>query len=185
MGTVQYWKINSSSSTDSSSVTGGMRDEHGDKVARVDLRLPSDFYIGVQNLRGVKDIKVQLSQVKLSLDMVPIASIPIESIIITVNGLNLSRQIQPVNISQVQGSSLTTTIPIIEKFFVTRDMQGDFIYSHETFDDCSLASISVKDLHERNITFDAWYICSDGTMHRVIIGDTGIFSIQLTLGIYF
>lgn len=466
MRTVQYWKINSSSSTDSSSVTGGLRDEHGEKVARVDLRLPSDFYIGTQNLRGVQDIKVQLSQVKLSLDMIPVDSIPIdrtssietlntkgvmtlwpwipvqsddehifiyefqnpenspfkthvnrimnipkyflgdnqetvskqitmykgngdyefrsyeqvlewfsynfnrcaesmtgstyngmemsidnghirigmstkelgiqdgittgmalflpfnhsapslenvlifgttsgyllktatvtgytshgilcfpfsivvnhtvrkifsflpwievknshlstaqqisnwqtdnfgderfyildtysclfkksreiphftarpsaideqyigargvywrydyifqnsevrmtrdiESIIITVNGLNLSRQIQPVNIRQIQGSSLTTTIPIIEKFFIDRGMQGDLIYSHETFDDCSLASISVKDLHERNLTFDAWYICSDGTMHRVIIGDTGVFSIQLTLGIYF
>ena len=78
MRTVQYWKINSSSSTDSSSVTGGMRDEHGEKVARVDLRLPSDFYSGMQNLRGVQDIKVQLSQVKLSLDMIPVDSIPID-----------------------------------------------------------------------------------------------------------
>ncbi len=153
----------------------------------VDMIEPLQLYEGTTYLSATHG---NIRRILYTFEDIPTVLLnPIQSIVITVNGLNISRQVQPVNIRQVQGSSLNTSIPIAESYIplaaTLADLHDDLVISHETFEDTSVASLSVNDLHERDIVFEAWYILKDGTMRRVELGANGIFYIQLTLGLYY
>lgn len=114
---------------------------------------------------------------------------PISSIVLTLNGMQLTQEIQPINIAQPTGSSLTSTIPVIENFYSLasslRDLHDELVVVKDSFDDTATYTLPATAGQERVLQLCAKYIMKDGTLHQIYIPKNGVFSIQLTFGISF
>ena len=114
---------------------------------------------------------------------------PIASIVLTLDGMQVTQEIQPVNISQLQGSSLTSTIPVIENFYslaqTLRDLHDELVVAKESFDDTATYTIDAESGRQRTLKFSAKYITKDGRLHQIYIPPNGVFSLQLTFGLSF
>lgn len=112
---------------------------------------------------------------------------PIQSIVLTLNGVQITHEIQPVNMQQPSGSSLVTTIPIVENFYslaqTLRDLHDELVVTKETFDDSATYTLGLQAGQERTLTFSAKYITKDGALHQIYIPPNGVFTLQLTFGI--
>lgn len=113
---------------------------------------------------------------------------PVSSVVLLLDGIGVNPQILPVNMKQKQGSSLTTSIPVIENYFplVTsiRDLHDDLVISRDAFANTALFSIPANSITERTLRFRAGYITKDGQLFDLFISPTGTFSIQLTLALH-
>lgn len=113
----------------------------------------------------------------------------LQSLVLCANGINVLNQIHPINMKLPQGSSLTTTIPIITLYYPMTDsithLKDEVIVSKDDFENNALTSMELGSLTERAITFSLKYITKDGAMHDVTIPVDGVFAIQLTLGLYY
>lgn len=109
---------------------------------------------------------------------------PVSSVVILMDGVGVSNQLFPINIQQPQGSSLTTTIPIIENYIplsrTLADLNDELVITKDAFDNTPTITIPPTALGERVLRFRACYILKDGTMYPVYIPEHGVFSIQLT-----
>ena len=109
---------------------------------------------------------------------------PIASIAVLVDGMGATPQIMPVNIKQLQGSSLTTTIPVLENYIpITqnlRDLHDDLVIAREAYENTPLIKLHPSALFSRTLAFRAVYITKDGQMFDIYISPTGVFSLQLT-----
>lgn len=109
---------------------------------------------------------------------------PVSSIVILMDGIGVTQQILPINMKQPQGSSLTTSIPVIENYFPLttslRDLHDDLLISRETFDDTALMSVPPHALRARSLNFRAAFITKDGQLYDLYIPPTGTFMLQLT-----
>lgn len=114
---------------------------------------------------------------------------PISSIVILVDGLATTPQILPINIQQGQGSSLTTTIPVIENYFPLttsiRDLHDDLIISREPYSNTALFSLPPNGLAERTLRFRAGYVTKSGELHEIFIPPTGVFILQITFCLHY
>ena len=114
---------------------------------------------------------------------------PISSIVLMLDGVAVNQQIMPINIKLPQGSSLTTSIPIIENYFPLfsglKDMHDDLLLSRDAFTNTSVFNVPPEALTERNLRFRAGYITKDGQLFDLYIPAQGSFSVQLTLCIHF
>lgn len=112
---------------------------------------------------------------------------PIQSIVLTLNGVQITHEIQPVNMQQPSGSSLVTTIPIVENFYslaqTLRDLHDELVVTKESFDDSATYTLGLQAGQERTLTFSAKYITKDGALHQIYIPPNGVFTLQLTFGI--
>lgn len=112
---------------------------------------------------------------------------PIASIVLTLDGMQVNQEFQPVNISQPQGASLTSTIPVIENFYslaqTLRDLHDELVVAKESFDDTATYTIDSESGKQRTLKFSAKYITKDGRLHQIYIPPNGVFSLQLTFGI--
>ena len=112
---------------------------------------------------------------------------PIQSIVLTLAGMKVTQEIQPINMTSKTGSSLISTVPIIENYFsmaqTLRDLHDELVVVKETFDDMATYTLAVDAGQERSITLAAKYIAKDGTLHQIYIPPNGIFSLQLTFAI--
>ena len=113
---------------------------------------------------------------------------PVSSVVLLLDGIGVNPQILPVNMKQKQGSSLTTSIPVIENYFplVTsiRDLHDDLVISRDAFANTALFTIPASSITERTLRFRAGYITKDGQLFDLFISPTGTFSIQLTLALH-
>ena len=113
---------------------------------------------------------------------------PVSSVVLLLDGIGVNPQILPVNMKQKQGSSLTTSIPVIENYFplVTsiRDLHDDLVIHRDAFANTALFSIPANSITERTLRFRAGYITKDGQLFDLFISPTGTFSIQLTLALH-
>lgn len=109
---------------------------------------------------------------------------PISSIVLTLSGMNITQEIQPVNITDQIGSSLTSTVPVVENFYslasTLRDLHDELVVTKESFDDTATYTLSPISGQERTITLSAKYITKDGILHQILIPPNGVFSVQLT-----
>ena len=112
---------------------------------------------------------------------------PIASIVLTLSGVQLTQEIQPINIAQQAGSSLTSTIPVIENFYsmaqTLRDLHDELVVAKDQFGDTALYKLPIRSGQERSLTLSAKYITKDGTLHQIYIPKNGVFSVQLTFGV--
>ena len=114
---------------------------------------------------------------------------PIASIVLTLNGMTINPEIQPINITDHTGSSLTSTIPVIENYFSMaqslRDLHDELVVAKDTFEDTATYTVTSTSGTERAITISAKYITKDGSLHQIYIPPKGVFSLQLTFGLSF
>ena len=112
---------------------------------------------------------------------------PIQSFVLVLNGMQVSQEIHPVNIAQAEGSSLTSTIPIIENYysFATslRDLHDELVVTKDTFDDAARYSLATTSGQERSIKLSVKYITKDGKIHQLYIPREGVYTLQLTFGL--
>lgn len=121
-------------------------------------------------------------------DNIPIVVIsPIQSIVLTLQGMNVSQEFQPINVAQAGGSSLTSTIPVIENYYslaqTIRDLHDELVVIKDSYDDQPCYSLSSVDGQARALRLEAHYITKDGRLHQIYIPPNGVFSLQLTFGI--
>lgn len=114
---------------------------------------------------------------------------PIQSIVLTLDGMNVSKEVYPINAVQPTGSSLISTIPVVENYFsmasTLRDLHDELVVVKDSFEDTPTYTVSNNSGKERTITLSAKYITKDGRLHQLYIPPNGVFVIQLTFGISF
>lgn len=111
---------------------------------------------------------------------------PIASIVLTLSGLQMKQEIQPVNITDVTGSSLVTTIPVIENFYslaqTLRDLHDEMVVAKDNFETTATYNVSITSGRERSIRISAKYLTKDGNMYQIYIPNNGVFALQLIFG---
>ena len=114
---------------------------------------------------------------------------PIASIILTLDGVEITQEIQPYNIAQPAGSSLTATIPVVENFYslaqTLRDLHDELVVVKEQFGETATYTLNSAAGRERVLRLTAKYLAKDGTVHQIYIPPKGVFSVQLTFGLSF
>lgn len=114
---------------------------------------------------------------------------PIQSIVLTMNGLQITQEYQPINMENTGGASLTTVIPVIENYYSLatnlRDLHDELVIIKEDYDNAARYMLSDTAGSERTITFYAKYITKDGKLHQIYIPPAGVFSLQLTFKVSF
>ena len=112
---------------------------------------------------------------------------PISSIVLTMDGITLKHEIQPINAETKGGSSLTQAVPVIENYLALAtslaDLHDELVITRAEFDDTATYVVDPKTGTDRTITLRAKYIEKDGTMHQIYIPDNGVFYVQLTFGL--
>lgn len=110
---------------------------------------------------------------------------PVSSIVLLMDGMGVTPQVMPVNIQQSQGSSLTTSIPVIENYFPlaasVRDLHDTLLVTREAFTNTPLFAVTPNSMTERTLRFRAGYVTKDGQLFDLYIPPTGTFSINLVL----
>ena len=114
---------------------------------------------------------------------------PITSIVLSLQGIQVQQEYQPINKTEIGGSSLTSSIPIVENFYSLaqslRDLHDELVVTKEHFTDVANYAMDTSSGKERIITLSAQYITKDGTLHQIYIPKHGVFSVQLTFGLTF
>lgn len=109
---------------------------------------------------------------------------PVSSVVLLMDGIGVNPQILPINIRQRQGSSLTTTVPVVENYFplttTLRDLHDDLILRKENFANTALFSIPPSGITERTLRFRVGFVTKDGQLFDLYIPPTGVFTLQLT-----
>lgn len=138
------------------------------------------------DLRPKLSGNVQLTYTWSELPMVVMS--PIASIILTMEGINFTSEIQPVNMTTPgSGSSLTQTIPVAENYYslaqTLRDLHDELVVTRADFDSNAKYTLERTCGDERSIRLTAHYLSKDGTLHKIYIPPNGVFAIQLTFRI--
>lgn len=153
----------------------------------------SDTHVTITDPENVGDSannSTAIGNVRLSFtwDNLPIVVMsPITSIVLTLQGIQVDQEVQPINIAQPTGSSLTSTIPVIENFYslaqTLRDLHDELVVVKDSFDDTATYTVAAQSGSERTLHLSAKYITKDGSLHQIYIPPKGVFSVQLTFGI--
>ena len=159
----------------------------------------SSYYIINLHARYDKTITTTISQnseisytgnihLTFTWDNLPIVVMsPITSIVLSLQGIQVQQEYQPINKTEVGGSSLTSSIPIVENFYSLaqslRDLHDELVVTKEHFTDVANYAMDTSSGKERIITLSAQYITKDGTLHQIYIPKHGVFSVQLTFGL--
>lgn len=143
-------------------------------------------------VRTVIDIRPQLAgnvQLTYTWNELPMVVMsPIASIILTLDGINFTSEIQPYNMTTPgAGSSLTQTIPVAENYYslaqTLRDLHDELVVTRADFDSNAKYTLERNCGDERTIRLTAHYLSKDGTLHKIYIPPNGVFAIQLTFRI--
>ena len=112
---------------------------------------------------------------------------PISSFVLTLQGYDMSQEIQPVNMTQRTGSSLVSVLPVVENYYslatTLRDLHDELVVARDSFDDAPTYLLSNNSGKERTLKISAKFITKDGKLHQIYIPPNGVFSLQFTFGI--
>ena len=146
--------------------------------------------IDSRSLRGTNPNYRGNVRISFTWDNLPMVVLsPIASIVLTLQGMQINQEIQPINITQPTGSSLTATIPVIENYYslaqTLRDLHDELVVVKDSFDDTATYTLPQYAGQERVLRLSAKYITKDGSLHDIYIPKNGVFSLQLTFGLSF
>ena len=114
---------------------------------------------------------------------------PIQSIVLTLDGVRFNNQIQPINVQDQQGSSLTTSVPILETYYsmasTLRDLHDELVIVKDDFADAALFRVDPMIGSERTLRFRVQYITKDGALHQLYIPNNGTFTLQMAMCLYY
>lgn len=114
---------------------------------------------------------------------------PVQSIVVMIEGMNVITQKHPINITSYQGSSLTTSVPILELYYPVptslASLHDELLIVKENFENAATTSVSVDSLKERTLIFSIGYITKNGELKKLYIPKEGTYAIQLTFGLYY
>ena len=140
----------------------------------VETIVEEDIIDGVGNLR--------LSFTWLNLPTVVLS--PIQSFVMLLSGMQVTQEIQPINIAQAAGSSLVSSVPIIENYYslaqTLRDLHDELVVIKDSFNDAVTYKMNPSSGMERTLTFTVKYLTKDGRLHQLYIPKNGVFTLQLT-----
>jgi hypothetical protein len=138
---------------------------------------------GVYSVTPYHDIKGNM-ELTFTWNNLPVVCLsPIASIVLSIQGLQISQEIQPVNIQDLQGGSLTSSFPVVENYYsmaqTLRDLHDELVVAKDTFDDTPVYNMQVVSGQDRTITLTAYYITKNGNIYQIYIPSKGVFSVQL------
>ena len=140
----------------------------------VETIVTEDVIDGTGNLR--------LSFTWLNLPTVVLS--PIQSFVMLLSGMQVTQEIQPINIAQAAGSSLISSVPIIENYYslaqTLRDLHDELVVIKDSFNDAVTYKMKPTSGMERTLTFTVKYLTKDGRLHQLYIPKNGVFTLQLT-----
>ena len=140
----------------------------------IETIIAEDEINGVGNLR--------LSFTWLNLPTVVLS--PIQSFVMLLSGMQVTQEIQPINIAQAAGSSLVSSVPIIENYYslaqTLRDLHDELVVIKDSFNDAVTYKMKPTSGMERTLTFTVKYLTKDGRLHQLYIPKNGVFTLQLT-----
>ena len=114
---------------------------------------------------------------------------PIQSIVLILDGMNVNQEFLPVNITEQTGSSLVSSVAVIENFYslatTLRDLHDELIVIKDSFNDMATYNVDDASGKERTLTLTAKYITKDGSIHSIYIPPNGVFTVQLTFRLDF
>lgn len=120
-------------------------------------------------------------------DLPMVVMSPIQSIVLIATGLQISQEVQPINKTSTEGSSLTSTIPLIENYYslaqTLRDLHDELVVAKDSFDDLATYNVDPLGIKERTLKLTANYITKDGNLHKLFIPPNGVFSLQVTFAL--
>lgn len=112
---------------------------------------------------------------------------PIQSFVLLLQGMNVSQEIHPINISQPGAASLNSVVPIVENYYslatTLRDLHDELVVVKDTYTDSAFYKLDTTSGQQRTVTLTMKYITKDGRLHQLFIPKDGVFAIQLTFGI--
>lgn len=111
---------------------------------------------------------------------------PVASIVLTMSGIDIKPELQPINIKD-KSAALTTTVPIIENFYSyassLRDLHDEIVVTKDNFSSTATYTVANGGGQERNLKIWAKYIKKDGSMHQIYIPKEGVFNIRIIFGL--
>lgn len=112
---------------------------------------------------------------------------PIQSFVLTLQGVQVRQEYQPINRVEGNASSLTSSFPVIENYYTLAstlaELHDELVIIKDSFNDQPLYSLPTTAGESRVLKFTLYYITKDGRLHKLFIPKKGIFAIQLTFGI--
>lgn len=113
-----------------------------------------------------------------------ISLVPVSAFVVMINGLTITPQTYPVNINPANVSSAQiTSVPIIEVYYPLWDSIDDLstsmIVSKDAFTNAAPFVLTPDSLRERNLTFEVYYITTDGAMHILTIPPGTAINLQI------
>ena len=147
------------------------------------------FFYQHGTVRDVSEI-ADVGNVRLSFswnNLPTVVMSPISSIVLTLDGINLNCEIQPVNINLPAGSSLTQSIPVVENYYslatTLRDLHDELVITRPDFDGNTKYTLDKQAGRERTVKISAKYLTKDGKLYQLFIPKNGVFSVQFTFRI--
>ena len=108
---------------------------------------------------------------------------PLSSIILTMDGIDVISQRQPINPVDTGGSTITQQYPILESYYVMADsfnqLHDELYVVKEGFDDNVKFRAKLTTGQQRYMRFSAKYLTKDGRLHDLYIPKNGNFMIQI------
>lgn len=151
-----------------------------DQVNEIDLtrRRSSGYFNGVNQSVKVTTTWGNLPTVVMS---------PIQSFVLTLQGVQVRQEYQPINRVEGNASSLTSSFPVIENYYTLAsslaDLHDELVIIKDSFNDQPLYSLPTTAGESRVLKFTLYFITKDGRLHKLFIPKKGIFALQLTFGI--
>lgn len=113
-----------------------------------------------------------------------LSTINISSFIVVLDGISLTQQTFPVDISPENTSSAQlSTIPIIENYYpvwnTISDLSTNMIIVKDAFTNAAPIILDRSAMYERNMRFSIYYITKQGKMHLLTIDPNSVLSIQI------
>lgn len=157
------------------------------KQDTVDSRLIATTTTVIEPILHEYDANLRLTYTWDNLPMVVLS--PIQSIVLILDGMNVNQEFLPVNITEQTGSSLVSSVAVIENFYslatTLRDLHDELIVIKDSFNDMATYNVDDSSGKERTLTLTAKYITKDGAIHSIYIPPNGVFTVQLTFRLDF
>lgn len=154
-------------------------------TTKSDLNITNDEVRSVENLDPTINNSILSAKAEFIFQGYnALSSINISSFIVVLDGISLTQQTFPVNVSPNNASSAQLgVIPIIENFFPQwnsiNDLSTNMVVIKDAFTNAAPILLDRTALFERNMRFSVYYITKDGKMHLLTMKPGTVLSIQI------